>query len=663
MASLGNAFFCAGLAAFLWTCVGLPLSLRLMPRSLAWPLAPTLGWAVHSSIVLPIFCAVGMTKTTVTVVTTLTLLWAVVALSMLARRETDEADKGGVPLWAVGGAAILATAIMTMILPHVTSGGVTLSDVIFDHSKVAMIDDMARLGVPAGNPFFGESDGLDRLSYYYLWHFSAAELVILTGRSGWEADAGVTWFTAFSSLTLMMGFARWLSGRASAAGWVLLLAMTMSIRDILILLFGRELTHTVTGWPTGFGTWLFQIGWAPQHVASASCVPIAVFLLLELARRQNLLAAIVLSLVVAAAFESSTWVGGVTFPLAAVAVGSMILFTMESAARFRFVVSAAGAAALAIAISSLFIYDQSRAASLRAVEPPIGIWPYGVLGDEIPESVRNLLDVPVYWSVFLFTEFAAFYPTGVIMMMLLAKDRVLPQTQKALVAPFGVLAFVSLGVGSLLVSRLGENNDLAWRSVLPGILVLMIFSAAGLSKYLRSMRLICALAALVLIGLGSFEGIRNIFSDISAQSKEPSSLFLDSAAMWNAVHKNSAEYERIANNPRFLGDMTNWPINISWALMANRRSCYAGNGFVPFSPRTKSSLHDMDAQFDRVFSGYPEEEDLNQLSNQYDCAIVVLTYQDGAWEKDPFASSPLYRLVETRPEAWRIYKRSTSFTK
>jgi hypothetical protein len=199
--------------------------------------------------------------------------------------------------------------------------------------------------------------------------------------------------------------------------------------------------------------------------------------------------------------------------------------------------------------------------------------------------------------------------------------------------------------------------------VLPGILVLMIFSAAGLSKYLRSMRLIYALAALVVIGLGSFEGIRNIFHDISAQSKEPSSLFLDSAAMWNAVHKNSGEYERIANNPRFLGDMTNWPINISWALMANRRSCYAGNGFVPFSPRTKSSLHDMDAQFDRVFSGYPEEEDLNQLANQYDCAIVVLTYQDGAWGKDPFASSPLYQLVETRPDAWRIYKRSTSFTK
>ncbi len=603
-----------------------------------------------------------MTKTTVSVVTALTLLWAVVALLMPARRETDEADKGGVPLWAVGGAAILATAILAMILPHVTSGGVTLSDVIFDHSKVAMIDDMARLGVPAGNPFFGESDGLDRLSYYYLWHFSAAELVILTGRNGWEADAGLTWFTAFSSLTLMMGFASWLSVRASAAGWVLLLALAMSIRQSLILLFGSELTHAMTGWPTGFGTWLFQIGWAPQHVASAGCVPIAFFLLLELARRQNLLTVIVLSLVVTAAFESSTWVGGVTFPLAAVAVGAMILLKIESGARFRFVLSAAGAAVLAMAMSSLFIYDQFRAASLRAVGSPIGIGPYGVLGDGIPESVRNLLDVPVYWSIFLFTEFAAFYPTGVIMMLLLAKDRVLPRVQKAFVAPFGVLAFVSLGVGSLLISRLAQNNDLAWRSVLPGILVLMIFSAAGLSKYLRSIRLSYALAALMLIGLGSFEGIRNISRDISAQSKEPSSLFLDSAAMWDAVRKNSGEYERIANNPRFLGNMTNWPINISWALMANRRSCYAGNGFAPFSPRTKLPLHDMDAQFDRVFSGHPEEEDLNQLANRYDCAIVVLTNHDGAWGKDPFASSPLYRLVETRPEAWRIYKRSTSVT-
>jgi len=41
--------------------------------------------------------------------------------------------------------------------------GVILAGPIFDHSKVAMIAEMARLGVPAGNPFFGEAgEGLRR---------------------------------------------------------------------------------------------------------------------------------------------------------------------------------------------------------------------------------------------------------------------------------------------------------------------------------------------------------------------------------------------------------------------------------------------------------------------------------------------------------------------
>ena len=49
-------------------------------------------------------------------------------------------------------------------------------------------------------------------------------LALLTGISGWEADAALTWFAAFASLMLMMGLAAWIAGRAAAALWVLPLA-------------------------------------------------------------------------------------------------------------------------------------------------------------------------------------------------------------------------------------------------------------------------------------------------------------------------------------------------------------------------------------------------------------------------------------------------------
>ena len=92
----------------------------------------------------------------------------------------------------------------------------TLAGPIFDHSKVAIIDEMTRLGLPPGNPFFGEAGHDLPLAYYYLWHFSAAELALLPGVSGWEADIALSAFTAFSSVALMMGFAAWIGGRAAA---------------------------------------------------------------------------------------------------------------------------------------------------------------------------------------------------------------------------------------------------------------------------------------------------------------------------------------------------------------------------------------------------------------------------------------------------------------
>ena len=45
--------------------------------------------------------------------------------------------------------------------------------------------------------------------------------------TGWEADTALTWFSAFASLLLMVGFAIWFSTRASTALWVLLCSLVI----------------------------------------------------------------------------------------------------------------------------------------------------------------------------------------------------------------------------------------------------------------------------------------------------------------------------------------------------------------------------------------------------------------------------------------------------
>jgi hypothetical protein len=41
--------------------------------------------------------------------------------------------------------------------------------------------------------------------------------------------------------------------------------------------------------------------------------------------------------------------------------------------------------------------------------------------------------------------------------------------------------------------------------------------------------------------------------------------------------------------------------------------------------------------------------------SKYGCKVAVVTSLDGAWTRDPFATSPHWRLVESSSRGWRIY--------
>ena len=204
MASLSHAVFGAGAALLFWTCIGLCLTRRLMPP-LALPMAPAIGWAAYNAIALLIFLVAPFSHATV-----LALAGSALAIAFATLRGRAKPAPSAVPAWAYALAALLAIVPAAAILPKFGTDGVYLASPIFDHAKVALIDDMTRLGLPPGNPFFADP-GIG-LAYYYLWHFAAAQLALATGISGWEADAAMTWFSAAASLAMMMGLAAWLGG-------------------------------------------------------------------------------------------------------------------------------------------------------------------------------------------------------------------------------------------------------------------------------------------------------------------------------------------------------------------------------------------------------------------------------------------------------------------
>jgi hypothetical protein len=656
MFSILGTVLCGCIALGLWTAVGFSIAIRMTDRRTAIAIGPLVGWAVLSACSLPVFYLTGMSRFVVTSVAVLSLAVAIWSVLQFRDQPLDTDRSTGVPVWALCAAAILSIGIMAAVVPHFSPLGTALAPAIFDHSKIAIADEIMRNGAPPANPFFAEADGPHRLAYYYLWHFSAAQIALLAGSSAWEADAALTWFTAFASLSFMMGLARWLGGSLLACAWVLIFAFSGSLRPVLDWIFGTSRVAILAGWPTGFNSWIFQSSWAPQHTASAACSLLSVFALCMLARQPSLTLAAILAALAAATFESSSWIGAIVLPPTIVGITILLWITSPRRQFRQFILYGCLAGIAAVTMAFPLIYDQFNSASLRAEGFPIVIKPQEVLDDYFSDRIRRLFDPAAYWLILLVVEFAAVYVVGIAMAVLLKRRLRTNSEQSDLLSSFVVLAVVSFCVGWMLVSTAGNNNDLAWRGVLPALLALIVFAATGVSLFWPIWRGAAKLSVATIVVLSLFDSA-HVFSDNAFPKQTPSAKeFETSFALWDRVRKYASPLDRIVNNPDYLKDMTPWPVNISWALMSHRRSCYAGSDLVlPFSGLNAEQRKNTEAVFTRLFNGTADPDDVRALGTRYQCKLVIFTPRDSSWLRDPLQNSATYEIVEATTDL-KIYR-------
>ena len=658
MASLSNAVICALIATSFWGLIGYALAYRLLPRPLALGAGPVIGWSVHSVLTLPIYLLFGFSSFAVIAVGSICIL--VAALSLLKPSAASEIKSTlTIPVWAFAAAGALALIPAATLLPKSSGDAVWLADATFDHAKVAIIDAMTRLGLPPVNPVFAEAGQSAHLAYYYLWHFSAAEVALITSMSGWEADIGLTWFTASASLSLMMGLAVWLSKRASAALWVVVLAAAGSLWPTLSWVFHAKTLTPVLLPSIGMAGWLFQAAWVPQHLMAASCVVTAILLVARYALQPRSPLVFVIALLIAAGFASSAFVGGITFAFAAVLAAPILLLESASQQRLRFVGGLTIAAFLVVCLIAPFVRDQLMAIHARGGGSPITLSPYRVFGEFIPAWLRRVLDLPGYWVVVLPIELPAAFVAGTLASIAALRSP-LPRLEKLTVAVFSCLAAAGLCISWLLVSTVGQNNDLAMRAIIPAAIVLIVLTAAvasGLPSLPR--RAVVGAIALIGLALSGPDFVQTIRDNIISPRRPPDAeVFAQAPELWAAARRYAAPSARIANNPLYLQDLTPWPVNISWALLANRSSCFAGREMaIAFAPLSAERRSQVDTLFLRVFAGEGTAQDVHALATQYGCDVAVLVPQDKAWDKDPFADAPDYRLAEAREGRWRIYVR------
>ena len=649
MPSFPSVLLCSLAGLLICVCAGLPLA-RLIAgeRGAAAALAPALGWAVFGAAGLPILSLVGFSRTATTGLCGIAV--ALGGAAALRQRHLSDGQGATVPAWGYAAAALLAILPTLALWPKLDGGGLVLADAMFDHSKIAIVDDMLRLGLPPGNPFYGGADAPAGLAYYYLWHFTAAVLAKLTGANGWDADIALTWLTAFASLSLMMGVATMLAGRRGAALLVLPLALAGSLAPVLRLVFGGPTLGAIFAAVLPPQSWLFQASWTPQHLASADCVVLAA---LVLARLDWPLVPL-LGLVAAAAFESSAWVGGIVLAAGALAVGAARLIAVDRRERRALVLQAMAAALFAAALSYPLLHTEYVATAARQLGLPIALRPFAVLGPAVPPALRRALDVPAYWLMLLVVAFPAAYPAGAMALVGLVRERAGAPERRRLVA-LALIALASFAIASLCASTIA-NNDLGWRGVLPGIVVLTAAAAAGIARWARTAPARAGAAA-VLALLALPGGWALVADGATGRRLASSPAFAQAPEMWAAVRRHTGPAERIASNPSLFYDTVQWPVNISWALFADRRSCFAGwNLAQAFAPLPQPRLDGMEALFNRVFAGDGSAQDIDDLATRFGCRVVLLSASDGAWRRDPFAGDRRFRLVEEEPGRWRIYR-------
>ena len=652
MPSTISALAAALIAALFFTSSGWALARLILPRPLALGVAPILGWAIFSVIALPFFSFFPFTHF---LVSAFALVFLMMSCALLALGGLPAVDVPSLPWWAFAISGVQALLPAIAIMPKYVHGGVLLGPPMYDHAKVAIIDQIIRQGMPPQNPFFGLAGARSSLAYYYLWHFSAAALGIVLHINGWTADIAMTWFTAFASAMLMMALAMYFTGKRLAIWLVPVLSIPASLRPV-IGLFSSNNAKSLIIPDSDIGAWVNQASWVPQHLASGCCCVVSALLIARIAYSGSWLAAVIMSLTVAVGFESSTWVGGVAFSVAALAVTPLLMQNMTAQERYRFTTRAGVAALLAGAVIAPFCLQQAADMASKGVGVPVALGPYHALGADFGAGFRPLVDLLAFWPVVVPFNLPALFPVGAIGYAYALRQS---GRRDPVVMVLGCFAVACLAVTWLARSSI-DNNDLGWRAAIPSILILTAFAAVAWSRWLSSAASVGIAAALVLAVAGLPQEVTKLRQNLFGQQPADAAGLARSASFWNDVRKYAGPGQRVGNNPELLSDLTPWPDNISWALLSNRPSCYSGwSTAIAYTDLSSRNLKQVDDLFRRVFAGNAQLGDVHDLAFRYQCQVILEASTDGAWLHDPFANAPEYRLVDTRKGQWKIYERIT----
>lgn len=388
-----------------------------------------------------------------------------------------------------------------------------------DHTtRISVVDAMKRTGVPPVNPSYYPGKPVTLSFLYFFWYILGGFIDFIGGNL---VDARGAFFASiiWAGLGLMAAISFYLYFRntqlksklKSSLFWGIAL-LTVTGLDIFPVILVISNLHSpipdAEQWNEQISSWLSSLLWVPHHVA-ALVAGIAILLLLNVANDQSKKMYFSYMTLCGFAFASmfglSVWV---TFVF--VLFWLFLLFQMilkKHNKEYIVLTLYAGILALCLSVSFLRGITSTAGSNLQGVTVatlPINfaVRHFSLLdaliegNSDVFQSLLRLLFLPLNY----FLELGFYFVAGLIWLRA-RKD----QADLTIFSLEKILLLSSLLIATFLRSTIIENNDLGWRSWLPGQFVLLIWGVDVISIIWKklSIRTQVNLAFLMIIGLFS----------------------------------------------------------------------------------------------------------------------------------------------------------------
>lgn len=502
-------------------------------------------------------------------------------------------------LWLLP-ALLVMTLVMIPVLPRFIDGGLYFSDAVYDHTKSALIDSIARSGLPSLSPFLADAGKPVVVAYYYGWHALASQICILTGGGGYFADLVLTGFSGFIIFLTMAAFAfKFSQTRIS----ILFLTVFAIFTQPLTYFIPGKIFESLFGNCTySFWGWQSQVSWVPQHAFAGTAVLLTVYwLFVLLTQKTDWKLWTLTGATAATAFFCSVYAGTFALVLFGCGMGIWYLFSKKLRAgvnRNWMGIAVATAVGLCLSLGFFRYLFQYRPSAAPLV--------FGAYFDYRSEPF-----LPVIWRWLHFYGLLLPWRLGLIYLVaaiLFFRKKFISGTGAFLADLWKVLFAVTF-LSIFWIRSSFYSNDFGWRVILAGTMVAMVFTSVWFAQIYLSFReqriwnkrkfgTLAILLIVPLYAVGMFSMAKeDIGYTIISDDAETHRIFARSAKGWEKVREVAGTDELVLSNPAGFSE-------VNFVTMVDRQ--YATNVFFALYARRGSPISDL--IFSQCYSEFYDPE-------------------------------------------------------